>query len=178
MLFLLSLFARALTRLVARSGDDGSKVIEIMVLRHQLKVLRRQVGRPRLRPVDRALLAVSARALSRDRWASLMVAPQTLLRWHRELVKRKWTYAAKCIGRPPLDPEICELICRMARENPRWGCVRIQGELRGLGIRVGATTIGASFAVQASGPLPEEAARAGRSSCVLRPRESSPATYL
>src|SRR3990170_6711092 len=141
MLFLLSLIARAVARLVASSADEGSKDIEILVLRHQLKVLRRQIGRPRLRPVDRALLAVAARALPRDRWASLMVAPQTPLRWHRELVKRKWTYPSKRTGRPPMDPEICELICRMARENPRWGCVRIQGELRGLGIRVGATTI-------------------------------------
>jgi putative transposase len=80
MLFLLSLIARAVARLVASSADDGSKDIEILVLRHQLKVLRRQIGRPRLRPVDRALLAVAARALPRDRWASFMVAPQTLLR--------------------------------------------------------------------------------------------------
>jgi putative transposase len=85
MLFLLSLIARAVARLVARSADNGSKDIEILVLRHQLKVLRRQIGRPRLRPVDRALLAVAATALPRHRWASFMVAPQTLLRWHREL---------------------------------------------------------------------------------------------
>src|SRR3990172_1326436 len=154
MLFVLSLVARALARILASSGDDGSKDIEILVLRHQLKVLRRQIGRPRLRPVDRALLAVAARALPRDRWASFMVAPQTLLRWHRELVKRKWTYPAKRRGRPSLDPEICELICRMARENSRWGCVRIQGELRGLGIRVGATTIRSLLRRSGLGPAP------------------------
>ena len=135
-------------------ADDGSKDIEILVLRHQLKVLRRQIGRPRLRPADRALLAVAARALPRDRWASFMVAPQTLLRWHRELVKRKWTYRSKRTGRPPMDPEICELICRMARENSRWGCVRIQGELRGLGIRVGATTIRSLLRRSGLGPAP------------------------
>jgi putative transposase len=78
MLFLLSLIARALARLVARSAEDGSKDIEILVLRHQLKVLRREVGRPRLRPADRALLAVAAWALPRDRWASFCVTPQTL----------------------------------------------------------------------------------------------------
>ena len=139
MLFLLSLIARALARLVASSADDGSKDIEILVLRHQLKVPRRQIGRPRLRPLDRALLVAATRALPRDRWASFCVTPQTLLRWHRELVKRKWTYRSKRTGRPPMDPEICELICRMARENSRWGCVRIQGELRGLGIRGSAT---------------------------------------
>ena len=83
-----------------------------------------------------------------------MVAPQTLLRWHRELVKRKWTYPSKHTGRPPMDPEICELICRMARENPRWGCVRIQGELRGLGIRVGATTIRSLLRRSGLGPAP------------------------
>lgn len=152
--FLLSLIARAVAPLVASSADDGSKDIEILVLRHQLKVLRRQIGRPRLRPADRALLAVAARALPKDRWASFMVAPQTLLRWHRELVKRKWTYRSKRTGRPPMDPEICELICRMARENSRWGCVRIQGELRGLGIRVGATTIRSLLRRSGLGPAP------------------------
>src|SRR3989304_8771528 len=154
MLFVLSLVARALARIVASSADDGSKDIEILVLRHQLKVLRRQIGRPRLRPVDRALLAIAARALPRDRWASFMVTPQTLLRWHRELVKRKWTYRSTRTGRPPMDPETCELICRMARDNPRWGCVRIQGELRGLGIRVGATTIRSLLRREGIGPSP------------------------
>ena len=85
MLFLLSLIARALARPLAGTGGEGSKDIEILVLRHQLKVLRRQIGRPRLRPVDRALLAIAARALPRDRWSSFMGAPQTLLRWHRDL---------------------------------------------------------------------------------------------
>ncbi len=154
MLFLLSLIAHVLTRLLARSGDEGSKDIEILVLRHQLKVLRRQVGRPRLRPVDRALLATAARVVPRDRWASFLVTPQTLLRWHRELVRRKWTYPAKRRGRPPIDPEICELIFRMARENSRWGCMRIQGELRGLGIRVGATTIRSILRRSGLGPAP------------------------
>ncbi len=117
--------------------------------------------------MDRALLATAARALPGDRWASFMVTPQTLLRWHRELVRRKWTYPAKRRGRPPIDPEICELIFRMARENPRWGCVRIQGELRGLGIRVGATTIrsilrreGLGSAPRRSGPSWSEFLRA------------------
>ncbi len=104
--------------------------------------------------MDRALLAAAARALPRDRWASFMVTPQTLLRWHRELVKRKWTYPAKRIGRSALDPEMCELICRMAKENSRWGCVRIQGEPRGLGIRVGATTIRSILRRSGLGPAP------------------------
>jgi hypothetical protein len=80
--------------------------------------------------------------LPRDRWSSLLVTPQTLLRWHRELVRKKWTYRRRrTLGRPALDPAIRDLVIRLGRENSRWGCVRIQGELRKLGVRVGATTI-------------------------------------
>lgn len=154
MLFLLYLCARALTRLVAGSRDDGSKDIEILVLRHQVKVLRRRASRPRLRVMDRVLLAAAARVLPRDRWASFMVTPQTLLRWHRELVRRKWTYRARRTGRPPLDSEIKDLILRIAKENPRWGCVRIQGELGRLGIKVGATTIRTLVRHHGLGPSP------------------------
>ena len=154
MLFVLSLIAHALARLLARSGDDGSKDIEILVLRHQLKVLRRRVGRPKLRATDRTLLASVARALPRARCASFMVTPHTLLRWHRELVRRKWTHRARRTGRPPIDPEIRELICRMALKNPRWGCVRIQGELRGLGIWIGATTVRTLLRREGLGPAP------------------------
>lgn len=139
---------------LAPDGGDREKDLEILVLRHQLKVLKRKVGRPRLRPMDRLLLAAVARVLPKERWASFMVKPQTLLRWHRELVRRKWTYRAKRTGRPPIDPELQELICRMARDNPRWGCVRIQGELRRLGIRVGATTIRDLLRREGLGPAP------------------------
>lgn len=104
--------------------------------------------------MDRLLLAAVARVLPKERWASFMVKPQTLLRSHRELVRRKWTYRAKRTGRPPIDPELQELICRMARDNPRWGCVRIQGELRRLGIRVGATTIRDLLRREGLGPAP------------------------
>lgn len=127
-------------------------------------------------PLDRALLAVAAMALPRDRWSSFMVTPKTLLRWHRELVRRKWTYPAERIGRPPIDPETRELICRLARENPRWGCVRIQGELRGLGIRVGATSIRSLLRRPVWGPLPEETVPPGPSSFGRRPSGSSHAT--
>jgi putative transposase len=115
--------------------------LENAVLRHQVKVLRRTISRPELKDRDRVLLAAASRALSRERWASFMVTPQTLLRWHRELVRREWTYPRRGPGRPPLDPEATDLIVRLGRENPRWGCVRIQGELRKLGIRVGASTV-------------------------------------
>jgi putative transposase len=156
MLFLLSLIMRALARLVVgRRGDDGAQDLEILVLRHQLRVLRRKTGRPKLKPLDRMLLASTSRFLPRVRWASFMITPQTLLRWHRELVRRKWTYGrGRKPGRPPVDPEIVDLILRLARENPRWGAVRIQGELRRLGIRVGATTIRRVLRRAGVGPSP------------------------
>jgi Aspartate decarboxylase len=123
-------------------ADDPTKDLEILVVRHQLRVPRRKTGHPRFTSLDRALLAATSRVLPRQRWASFLVTPQTLLRWHRELVRRKWTYPkGRRSGRPPVNPEVAALILRMARENPRWGCVRICGELRKLGIRVGATTI-------------------------------------
>ena len=136
---MLSLVVRALTRLVVGDGrgpDSGAMDLEILVLRHQLRVLRRTSGPPRFRAIDRVLLAVASRSIPRERWASFMVTPATLLRWHRELVRRKWTNGrVGRPGRPPLDREVRELVLRLARENPRWGCVRIGGELRKLGIR-------------------------------------------
>jgi hypothetical protein len=84
-------------------------------------------------------LAAASRILSRDRWSAFVVTPQTLLRWHSELVKRKWTYRRAKLGRPAIEPQIRDIVPRLARENPRWGYIRIQGELRRLGIRIGAT---------------------------------------
>jgi putative transposase len=92
MLFLVSLLVRALGRVLVGTSSEGAKDVEILVLRHQVRVLRRKCARPKLKPLDRMILAVASRALPRDRWASFMVTPQTLLRWHRELVRRKWTY--------------------------------------------------------------------------------------
>src|SRR5450755_84944 len=128
---LLYLVVRALVRLLVRSGrpdrDDGAKDLEILVLRHQLRVLQRTAGRPQLRTVDRVLLGAASRAIPRDRWVAFLVTPATLLRWHRELVRRKWTYRKTGRpGRPPIDAELRALILRLARENPRWGCVRVR----------------------------------------------------
>jgi putative transposase len=134
----------ALLRRVIGSGHpsaDRELQIEVVVLRHQVKVLSRKVGRPKLRRIDRALLAACSRVVPRHRWGSFIVAPSTLLRWHRELVRRKWTYRQKRLGRPPIDPKLAALISRMARENPRWGYMRIKGECRKLGISVAATTV-------------------------------------
>jgi putative transposase len=126
--------------LLLRPRSDGFKELEIVVLRHELSVLRRQTARPQLQPSDRLLLAAASRLLPRSRWSSFLVTPATLLRWHRRLVARRWTYAARN-GRPPVGGEIRELVLRLARENPRWGYQRIVGEINGLGLRVSATTV-------------------------------------
>ncbi len=156
MLFVLWLTVRLLTRLLVLSAaDDATKDLEILVLRHRLRVLRRKTGRPRFTAGDRILLAAASRALPRQRWASFVVTPQTLLRWHRTLVRQKWTYAKKRTpGRPPIDPQIADLILRMARDNPRWGRLRICGELHKLGIWVGATTIRTLLRRHGLGPAP------------------------
>ncbi len=115
---LLYLVVRALVRLLASGGwgrdDERSKDLEILVLRHQLRVLRRTAGPPRLRTIDRVLLAAASRVIPRDRWVAFLVTPSTLLRWHRELVKRKWIYRRTGRpGRPPIDPAIRALILRL-----------------------------------------------------------------
>ena len=130
---------------------------EILVLRHQLKVLQRQVkGRPRYRRSDRAVLAGLSRALSRARWRGFLVKPETLLRWHREAAQRRWRRwrAQRRGGRPPLAEQTVQLIVRLGRENRSWGCVRIQGELAKLGIRVGATTVRRVLRRAGLGPAP------------------------
>src|SRR6266545_1597284 len=99
--------------------------------------------------------AAMSRMLPRGRWAAFIVTPATLVRWHRELVRCKWTYKRqRAQGRPPIDPETRALIVRMARENPRWGCVRIKGELQGLGIMVSTTTIRTILRRAGLGPAP------------------------
>jgi len=137
---LLYMVLRAVFRL-APAGDPRDREVEILVLRHQVQVLRRKVGRPKLRRCDRLFLAAAAHLLPKERWSCFIVTPATLLGWHRELVKRKWTLRRRRIGRPPLDREIGRLVVRMAKDNPRWGYVRVQGELRKLGLRLGASSI-------------------------------------
>jgi hypothetical protein len=139
---LLYLVLRRLLTLVAPNHrSDHVAQIEILVLRHQLEVLRRQVKRPVYRRRDRALLAAASRILPKEHWGAFLVRPETLLRWHRSLVARKWTRPHRRPGRPAIDPEVCKLILQMARENPRWGYMRIKGELGKLGIRASATSI-------------------------------------
>jgi putative transposase len=131
---------RVLQLFALRFRSKEFKELEIVVLRHEITVLRRQVARPELREADRVFLAAASRLLPRPSWRSFVVTPTTLLRWHRRLVAGRWTYPSR-VGRPPIDREIRELVLRLARENRRWGYQRIAGELRGLGVAVSATTV-------------------------------------
>ena len=115
------LVARRLLGLVGLGPAPDAKDVEIAVLRQQLMVLRRQVARPRYAPQDRLVLAMLGRLLPRERWPVFLVMPSTLLRWHRELVARRWTHPATERRRRGLADELVELVVRMARENPRWG---------------------------------------------------------
>src|SRR6202166_5114122 len=123
--------------------DAVAKDAEILVLRHQLTVLHRQAVRPRFTWSDRALLSALARLIPRERWASFLVPPETILRWHRALVRRRWTYPHRKPGRPALPEETVELILRLARENPRWGYLRIVGELKKLRVALSKTSVAA-----------------------------------
>jgi len=135
------LVLRRLLQLAAlRFRSDEFKELEIVVLRHELAILRRQLARPELSPPDRVFLAAASRLLPRASWRLFVVSPTTLLRWHRRLVVRRWTYPSR-VGRPPIGGEMRELVLRLARENPRWGYQRIAGELRGLGLTVSASFI-------------------------------------
>jgi putative transposase len=127
--------------LVLVSRGDRAKEIEILVLRHQVAVLRRQVHRPDLGDGDRVLLAALSRHLPRASWQVFFVTPATLLRWHRDLVARRWTYPRKPPGRPATRKDIRDAVLRLARENPGWGYQRISGELAGAGIRVPPSTV-------------------------------------
>jgi putative transposase len=133
------------------------KDVELLVLRHELEILRRQVVRPKLRMVDRALLAAAACHLPRSSRGARLVTPRTLLRWHQALVRRKWRQAPGRRGRPKLPAEVQELVLRLARENPRSGHRRICGELAKLGYRVSPTSIRRLLAQANLEPAPRRA---------------------
>ena len=118
--------------------SQESKELEILVLRHELSILRR---RPQLREADRVFLAALSRVLPRRAWSAFSVSPRTLLRWHQRLVARRWTYPHRRPGRPPVNRELEALVVRLARENAAWGYRRIVGELSGLGFSVSASSV-------------------------------------
>src|SRR5258708_35022908 len=136
------------------SASATSKDAEILVLRHQLAVLRRQVARPRPSWADRAVISALARILSPARRRQLFVTPGTLLRWHADLLKGWWTFTRRRPGRPPTRPSIRAVILRMARENPNWGYRRIAGELAGMGRQTGASTVWAILKRAGIDPCP------------------------
>jgi putative transposase len=131
---------RVLELAVLRFRSKQCKELEIVVLRHELGILRRRTPRPPMTWTDRLFLAAASRLLPRARWRSFIVTPATLLRWHRRLVAKRWTCVRRA-GRPPIRREIRVLILRLARDNPRWGYQRIVGELKGLHLAVSATTV-------------------------------------
>jgi transposase len=147
------LVLRQMLSVVGCGRTSEAKDVEIAVLGHQLAVLGRQVSRPRYTPGDRMVLARLAKLLPRDGWKVFLVTPSTLLRWHRELIRRRWTYSATG-RRRGLDPEVVELVLRMARDNARWGYLRIAGECRKLGVTVSATSVRTILRRHRLGPAP------------------------
>jgi putative transposase len=154
---------RALELILLCFRSAQAKEIEILVLRHELAVLRRQHPRPRLQPADRALLAALSRLLPRARWSVFLVRPETLLRWHRRMVRRRWTYPTTSHGRPAISDEAQQLVVRHARENPRWGYQRMHGELLRLGLRVSASSIRRILRAHGLDPTPRRAPTSWRS---------------
>jgi len=132
---------RVLGWLALLTRSATSKDIEILVLRHEIAVLRRQTAPPRLTWPDRALLSGLSRLLPHRLRLHRIVSPRTLLRWHAQLVTRRWTYPRRRPGRPATARPIRDLVLQLARENPTWGCRRIHGELVGLGHSIAASTI-------------------------------------
>jgi putative transposase len=145
---------RMLALVMLLGQGDRSKELEILVLRHELSILRRQVRQPRFEPRDRLMLAALSRVVPRRGWSAFPVRPETLLRWHRRLVNRRWTYPHGQPGRPAVERQVRQLILRLARENTSWGYVRIVGELRKLGINVSATLVRTVLADAGIPPAP------------------------
>jgi hypothetical protein len=160
---LLYLILRQLTGWLALlARGQASKNAEILILRHELAVLRRQVTRPRPTWPDRAVLAALARLLPTQHRRHRVVTPNTLLRWHRELVRRHWTKPHRPPGRPSISAHLRQLILRMASENPTWGYRRIHGELARLGYRIAPSTVWLLLNRAGIDPAPRRAGRTWR----------------
>src|SRR5919107_1674154 len=168
--------ARMLSWLALLARADAAKDVEILVLRHEVAVLRRGNPRPTLSWVDRAFLSALSRLLPTSVRRLRLVSPRTLLRWHAQLVTGRWTYPRRQPGRPPITQPVRALVLRLARKNPRWGYRRIQGELIGLGHPIAASTCGRSSRSPGSIPLRTGPHRPGDSSWPPRPTRSSRST--
>jgi hypothetical protein len=169
-------FCRIAGWLALLAQTSTAKDVEILVLRHENAVLRRQNPKPRLDWADRAVLAALIRLLARTLTAHRLVTPATVLRWHRRLVARHWTYPSGP-GRPPIDPAVAALVEQLARDNPGWGYQRIHGELLGPGHRIGASTIRRILKRCGIPPAPTRRDHTtGDNSCPPRRRPCWPAT--
>ena len=170
------MLARVLSWLVLLSRSDTAKDVEILVLRHEVAVLRRRNPRPNLNWVDRAVLSALSRLLPTRMRRLRLVSPRTLLRRHTQLVARRWTYPRRQPGRPATRQPIRNLILQMVRENPTWGYRRIQGELVGLGHHIAASTVWQTLRPQVSIPPRNGRDRPGDSSSSHRRTRSSRST--
>ena len=164
------LFCQVLRWLALLARSSAAKDAELLVLRHEVAVLRRQVARPPVDWTDRAVLAGLAQLLPRPAWRGLLVQPETLLRWHRDLVRRRWTYPHGR-GRPAVAREVRDLVLRLARENPTWGYRRIHGELCRLGYkdRIGVSTVWTILQRAGVAPAPKRSALTWRQFLQSRP---------
>jgi putative transposase len=162
-----AIVGRLLSLIVVRGRGEASKDVELVLLRHEISVLRRQLPRPRLAPADRLIMAAFARHLPASLRKFRVVSPSTLLRWHRELLARKWTYPRKMatLGRPRTRKAVCELVLRLARENPTWGHRRIHGEMVTLGYTVSASTVWNILTGAGRDPAPRRSGPTWREFC-------------
>src|ERR671920_2281404 len=156
------MLGRVLSWLVLLARSDTAKDAEILVLRHEVAVLRRTNQRPTLTWVDRAFLSALARLLPTQLRQLRLVSPRTLLRWHAQLVARRWTYPRRPPGRPPVTQPVQALVLRIARENPTWGYRRIHGELVGLGHSIAASTVWTILKKAGLDPAPRRSGRTWR----------------
>jgi putative transposase len=155
------IFCQLLGWLVLLTRRSATNNAELLVLRHEVTVLRRQVARPQMDWADRAVLAALSRMLPRPIWRGRLVQPATLLGWHRDLVRRRWTHPHRR-GRPTVTAETRALVLRLARENPTWGYRRVHGELCRLGYKIGASTVWAMLQRAGVDPAPKRSALSWR----------------
>jgi putative transposase len=170
------MLVRVLSWLALLARSDTAKDVEILTLRHEVAVLRRTNPRPSLTWRDRALLSALSRLLPTSLRQLRLVTPPTLLRWHARLVARRWTYPRRRPGRPPTASPIRDLVLRMARENPRWGYRRIQGELVGLGHPIAASTVWTIMKDAGLDPAPRRSGPTWQQFLSAQPTRSSRST--